>query len=128
VAALASTTSTVTVLDTADNSIDTTITADGMSLSQLAITPNGRKLLAINVRGFPNPPDSTVAVIDTRDNTLTTAAITVGRVPFAIATQPSPRDRKDRDHDADDRRDQNKRHRDRDDDHDDRDNDRDHTR
>jgi len=129
VAALASTTSTVTVLDTADNSIDTTITADGMSLSQLAITPNGRKLLAINVRGFPNPPDSTVAVIDTRDNTLTTAAITVGRVPFAIATQPSPRDRKDRDHDADDRRDQDKRHRrDRDDDHDDRDNDRDHTR
>ncbi len=129
VAALAGTTSTVTVLDTADNSIDTTITADGMSLSQLAITPNGKKLLAINVRGFPNPPDSTVVVIDTRNSTLTTISITVGRVPFAIATQPSPRNRKDRDHDADDRRDQDEHHRrDRDDDHHDRDNDRDHIR
>lgn len=135
VAGFSRSSSTVTAIDTADNSIDASIIASGMTLSQLAFTPNGRKLLATN---FPGNPHNTVVVIDPRDNTLTTS-IVVSR-PFAIAIQSPLRIRKDcdhadersdrddhhrRDHDADDCRDQDGHHRR---DHgDDRDNDRDHS-
>lgn len=135
----ASFSSTVTVIDTVDNSIDATIIADGVTLTQLAFTPNGRKLLATNLHGPPGTPDNSVIVIDPRDNTLTTS-IMVSR-PFAIATQSPLRIRKDCDGDADDRNDRDDHHRrdhdaddcrDQDDHHgrdhdDDRDNDRDHT-
>ncbi len=93
--------STVTVIDTRDNSIDTTITANGLSLTSLAITTNGRKVLATNAI-LSTTVHSTVAVIDTRDNTIDDS-ITVGRFADTIAIQPSNRrhgDDDDRDDDG----------------------------
>jgi YVTN family beta-propeller protein len=63
-----------------------------MSFTALAITPDGRKVLAVNLRGFPSPPDSTVAVIETQTNTVA-ASVTVGHIPFGIATQPTKKRR-----------------------------------
>jgi YVTN family beta-propeller protein len=79
--------STVTVIDTHDNSVDTTITANGLSLTSLAITTNGKKVLATNAI-LSATVDSTVAVIGTRDNTIDDS-ITVGHFADTIATQPS---------------------------------------
>ncbi|HLJ28558.1 MAG TPA: YncE family protein [Candidatus Angelobacter sp.] len=78
--------STVTVFDTRDNSIDTTINATGLSLTALAISHNGRKVFAVNT----GRTGSSVAVIDTRTNTIDDS-ITVGRFADTIAIQPSHR-------------------------------------
>jgi YVTN family beta-propeller protein len=93
--------STVTVIDTRDNSIDTTITANGLSLTSLAITTNGKKVLATNAI-LSTTVHSTVAVIDTKDNTIDDS-ITAGLFSDVVATQPSNRhhgDDDDHDHDG----------------------------
>jgi YVTN family beta-propeller protein len=92
--------STITVIDTRDNSIDTTITANGLSLTSLAITTNGKKVLATNAV-LSTTVHSTVAVIDTRDNTITDS-ITVGLFSDVVATQPAGNHRGDDDHGDDD--------------------------
>ncbi len=77
--------STVTVIDTRDNSIDTTITANGLSLTSLAVTTNGKKVLATNAI-LSATVHSTVAVIDTRDNTIADS-IPAGLFSAVVATQ-----------------------------------------
>jgi DNA-binding beta-propeller fold protein YncE len=90
--------STVTVIDTADNSIDTSITADGLSLIALAASPKSGKLLAVN-GVLSSTVDSTVAVINPRDNAIEDS-ISVGVFADAVATQP-PGNRHDNDDDDD---------------------------
>ncbi len=66
--------STVSVISTASDSVTTTIPANGLNLTNLAITPDDSTVLALN--GFQL--SSSVAVIPTASNTITNS-ITVGR-------------------------------------------------
>lgn len=87
--------STVTVIDVGNNSIATTITANGLSLNYIAITPNGREVLAVN-SVLSTTVNSTVAVIDPRTNTIVNS-VNVGLFADALATQPPADDSDDGD-------------------------------
>ena len=76
--------STVTVINAEDDSINTTITANGLSLTALAITPDGSKVLATNSI-LSATVDSTVIVIPTATNTIADS-ITVGLFSDVITT------------------------------------------
>ena len=87
--------STVTVINAADNSIATTIPGNGLSLTDLAITPDGSTVLATNAV-LSTTVNSSVEVIDTASNTIVnaipvghfSATITVANLsaPFAAFT------------------------------------------
>ena len=77
--------STITVINTHDDSVDATIVANGQTLTALAATKD--KILAVNSVLLPLTKDSTVDVIDTATNTID-GSITVQRFPISIATQP----------------------------------------
>lgn len=76
--------STVTVINAADDSIATTISANGLSLTDLAITPDGSTVLATNAV-LSTTVNSTVVVIPTATNTITNS-ITVGHFSAFITT------------------------------------------
>lgn len=78
------TNSTVTVINAADDSVNTTISADGQTLTSLAITPDGSKVVATNAI-LSTTVDSTVAVISTATNAITDS-ITVGLFSAVITT------------------------------------------
>ena len=90
----------VLVIDTRNNSVNTTITANGLSLTSLAATTNGGKILATNAV-LSVTEDSTVVVIDTKDNMIT-GSIKVGLFSDVIGTQHGGDD--DGDHGDDGRR------------------------
>src|SRR5215469_8308860 len=75
--------STVTVINTADNSINTTIPANGLNLTNLAITPDGSTVLALS-EVISATTDSSVAVIPAASNTIANS-ITVGRAADGLA-------------------------------------------
>lgn len=81
--------STVTVINANDDSVNTTIPANGLSLIGLAITPDGSTVLGDN--GVSSvTADSTVVVIPTATNSIANS-ITVGRFADAItATNLTP--------------------------------------
>ena len=78
--------STVTVISTLTNSVETTITANGTTLTAIAPSLDGTQMLAVN-SVLSLSVNSTVDVISTADNTITNS-ITVGFFPISIATQP----------------------------------------
>lgn len=81
--------STVTVINTADNSISTTIPANGFALTSLAITPDGSTVLATNAV-LSTTVNSSVVVIPTASNTITNS-VTVGHFSaFITAANLTP--------------------------------------
>jgi DNA-binding beta-propeller fold protein YncE len=91
--------STVTVIDTDDNSVDTTIAAPNMTFTAIAASRNDHKMLVVN-SVLSLTANSTVAVIDTHTNTIDDT-VTVERFPIAIATQQLKARGDDDDHDKD---------------------------
>src|ERR1700729_3382714 len=82
-------TSTVSVIDTADNIVVATITV-GNGPYGLAFSPDGTRAYVANSQSsvFPNP--GTVSVIDTASNTVT-GTIIVGVNPLGVAITPDGR-------------------------------------
>lgn len=78
--------STITVIDTKHNLVDTTIAAPGLSLTSIAATRKGDKILATNAI-ISTSVLSTLAVIDTRDNMIV-ESVTTGLFSANVATQP----------------------------------------
>jgi YVTN family beta-propeller protein len=78
--------STVTVINTLDSSVNTTITANGTTLTAIAPSLDGTQMLAVN-SVLSLSTNSSVDVITTADNTISNS-ITVGIFPISIATQP----------------------------------------
>jgi parallel beta-helix repeat protein len=76
--------STVTVINTADDSVNTTIPANGDTLTALAITPDGSTVLAVN-SVLSTTVNSSVLVIPTATNAIANS-VTVGFFPISIAT------------------------------------------
>ncbi len=75
---------TVSVIDTATNTVIGSPIPVGVSPTGVAVTPDGSKVYVANEL------DNTVSVIDTATN-MVTATIPVGSFPFAVAIQPGPR-------------------------------------
>jgi YVTN family beta-propeller protein len=73
--------STVSVIDTATNTVTTTIPV-GTGPSGVAVTPDGATVYVANQFS------STVTVIDTATNTVTTTIPDVGVSPFGLAVTP----------------------------------------
>jgi YVTN family beta-propeller protein len=76
--------STVSVINTSDNSIAATIPANGLNLTNLVITPDGSTALALN-EVISTTSDSSLAEIPTATNTIANT-ITVGRGGDGLAT------------------------------------------
>jgi YVTN family beta-propeller protein len=75
---------TVSVIDTATNTVIATIPAGGFVLTGVAVTPDGSKVYVANSGGGNG---NTVSVIDTATNMVTTT-IPVGSDPIGVAVTP----------------------------------------
>jgi YVTN family beta-propeller protein len=80
---------TVTVIDTASNTVMGSPIPVGINPSGVAVTPDGKHAYVTNFGiSFPPPqPPGTVSVIDTATNMVTTT-ITVGEGPNGVAVTP----------------------------------------
>ncbi|MGB8856179.1 MAG: beta-propeller fold lactonase family protein [Burkholderiales bacterium] len=73
---------TVSVINTADNSVSETVAVGNYYPWGVAVTPDGSKVYVTNNNVF-----GTVAVINTADNSVS-ATVTVGNYPFGVAVTP----------------------------------------
>jgi YVTN family beta-propeller protein len=83
---------TVTVIDTATNTVVGSPITVGIEPTGVAVSPDGSKVYITNTGpadfGPSNPPGSTVSVIDTATNTVVGSPITVGQSPQGVAVSP----------------------------------------